>query len=221
LRIAIVDYGLGNLRSVTNALAHLGVEPLLTGEAGELARADGMILPGVGAFGDGMAGLKQRGLTGPVVEWAGAGRPLLGICLGLQLFFEESSESPGVAGLGLLRGRVERFAGPRFGVGERLKIPHMGWNSLTFPRPHHLFSSVPSGAFFYFVHSYCCVPARTEDVLAESDYGGGFCAAAGRGNVLGCQFHPEKSQQMGLRVLRNFLALARSGATAAREEARK
>ena len=208
MRITIVDYGLGNLLSVSKAFARLGAEPLLTTRPEDLAQAEALVLPGVGAFGDGMAGLKSRGLVEPLRAAVAAGRPLLGICLGLQLLFEHSGEAPGVPGLGLLRGDVVRFAGRDFGARGGLKVPHMGWNRITLARPHPVFQGLGEGAYVYFVHSYCVAPADAGDVLARADYGGAFCAAAGRDRLVGVQFHPEKSQAVGLKLLENFLAWA-------------
>ncbi|MCZ7647222.1 MAG: imidazole glycerol phosphate synthase subunit HisH [Planctomycetota bacterium] len=208
--IAIVDYGLGNLKSVLKAFAHLHAEAKLVEDPAELERAPAAVLPGVGAFGDGMAGLTARGLAEPLRAYAASGRPLLGICLGLQLFFERSAEAPGTAGLGLLPGEVRLFEGAGFGAQGGLKVPHMGWNALAFARPHPLFAGLDEGAYVYFVHSYYVAAARDEDVLARSAYGLTFCAAAGRGNVAGTQFHPEKSQKQGLRILSNFIAQTRT-----------
>jgi glutamine amidotransferase len=155
-----------------------------------------------------MAGLRERGLVEPLRAAARAGKPLLGICLGLQLFFESSEESPGVEGLGVLPGVVARFSGAAFGAKSGLKVPHMGWNALALARPHPVLARTPDGACVYFVHSYYVRPAAEGDVLALCDYGGRFCAVAGRGAVVGCQFHPEKSQAVGLRILRDFAAWA-------------
>jgi glutamine amidotransferase len=207
---------MGNLRSVAQALKRVGATPRLVSSSAEFADAEALVLPGVGAFGDGCSGLAERGLVEPLREAARSGKPLLGICLGLQLLFAESEEAPGAAGLGLLPGKVMRFRGARFGAQGGLKVPHMGWNRLSFPRPHPLFANLPGEAWVYFVHSYYPVPADEETVLAESEYGMRFCAAAGRGNVWGCQFHPEKSQRVGLRILENFLGLARERRTAGR-----
>lgn len=205
MAIAIVDYGLGNLRSVEKAFAHLGAEAKLVTSAAELEAAPAAVLPGVGAFGDGMAGLEQRGFSGPLRAYAASGRPLLGICLGLQLFFERSDEAPGVAGLGILPGEVKLFKGAAFGARGGLKVPHMGWNGLAFVSSHPLFEGLDEGSSVYFVHSFYVAPGAQDTVLATSDYGGRFCAAAGKGAVAGCQFHPEKSQRVGLRILENWV----------------
>lgn len=198
--IAIVDYGVGNLRSVERACLQVGAEARVVASPQELAAARGIILPGVGAFGDGMARLRAAGWVPVLAEWAAAGRPLLGICLGMQLLFEESEEMGRYAGLGLLPGRVLRF-------GSGVKVPHVGWNQVRPLREHPLLAGVPAGAYAYFVHSYCVVPAEPTDVLAVTDYGGPFASVVGRGRVLGLQFHPEKSQEVGLRMLANFAAI--------------
>lgn len=210
MQVTIVDYGLGNLRSVAHAFAHLGAEPHVTQDAGDLERARVLVLPGVGAFGDGKDGLARRGLVEPLRAAVAAGKPLLGICLGLQLLFERSAEAPGVAGLGLLAGEVARFDGEGFGKGGGLKVPQIGWNQVIFTRRHPVFADVADGAYLYFVHSYYVKPASAENVLAVANYGGLFCAAAGRDRVAGVQFHPEKSQAVGLKILGNFLAWAQA-----------
>jgi glutamine amidotransferase len=212
MRVAIVDYGLGNLRSVTKAFAKLGADAVLTGDPADLDGAAALVLPGVGAFGDGMAGLQQRDLVEPLRAAAKSGKPILGICLGLQLFFEKSSEAPGVPGLGLLAGEVVRFEGPAFGAKGWLKVPHMGWNTLTFARAHPVFQGLPENPWVYFVHSYYVNPAAEADTIATSDYGRRFCAGAGAKRIVGTQFHPEKSQTLGLKMLENFLAWAGRGA---------
>lgn len=209
MRVAIIDYGLGNLRSVEKAFVHLGADVRLTERPEDLASAEALVLPGVGAFGDGMTGLAERNLVTPLREAALSGKPLLGVCLGLQLFFESSEESPGVVGLGLLGGVVVKFDGQPFGATGGLKVPHMGWNTLRFPGKHPVFGGIPDAPWVYFVHSFYVRPARRADVIAESDYGGSFCAVAGRDRTVGCQFHPEKSQGVGLKVLENFLAWAK------------
>ncbi len=199
---AIIDYDAGNLRSVAKALEALGEEPLVTRERDRILGADRVILPGVGAFGDAMAKLSQYGLTDVVREATASEKPFLGICLGLQLLFEGSEESPGVEGLGIFRGRILRIP-----EGAGRKIPHMGWNSLEIAANSRLFAGVSSGSFVYFVHSYYL---RTEDediVAASAEYGVHIHAAVERGNVCACQFHPEKSGDVGLRILRNFLQM--------------
>ncbi|GAB2691304.1 imidazole glycerol phosphate synthase subunit HisH [Paenibacillus thermoaerophilus] len=198
--IAIIDYGMGNLHSVSQAVKKLGFEAVVTGDAKEIAAADGAILPGVGAFGDAMANLRQSGLDDAVRAFAAGGKPLLGICLGMQLLFDESEEHGWHRGLGLLPGRVVRFRGD-------YKVPHMGWNELELRQPEHpLFRGV-SGGHVYFVHSYHALPEVPSDLLATTDYHQPVTAIVGRGNVSGMQFHPEKSGETGMKLLRNFLEL--------------
>ena len=212
--IAVVDYGVGNLRSVQKALEQVGAGATVTSRAADLDAARGIVLPGVGAFGDGMASLHARGLAAPVVEQVQRGKPLLGICLGMQMLFEESDEMGRHAGLGLLPGRVVRF------VDEALKVPHVGWNRLRIQKqagPHPLLAGIAPGAYAYFVHSYYPVPAEAGDVLATTEYGVEFASVVGRGQVWGAQFHPEKSQEVGLRILANFARLC--GALEAEEVA--
>lgn len=204
--IAIVDYGAGNLRSVELALARLGVHTRVTADPDMLALADGLILPGVGAFSDAMAALGRSGTIPAVLEAVGAGRPLLGICLGMQLLLDGSEEGPGVPGLGLIPGEVRRLPG----CG--LKIPHMGWNSLTPAKPSSLFKGLPEEPYVYFVHSYACKAADPADVLAVTDYGVPFHAAVQRGRILGFQFHPEKSGDVGQKLLANFVEMVRGTA---------
>lgn len=198
--ITMIDYGIGNLRSVQKALEHAGATVQLSADPVAIREAEKLVLPGVGAFGAGMAALQRRGLTDPIMEAAGRGTPLLGICLGMQLLFDESEERGRYDGLGLLPGRVVRFS------DKVVKVPHMGWNQIEHDGTHPLLQSVAGGAHTYFVHSYYCQPARPEDVIARTVYGEPFAAIAGRANVVGIQFHPEKSQQVGLRILRNFVA---------------
>jgi glutamine amidotransferase len=199
--IAIVDYGVGNLRSVEKALQRVGARAMVTADPAVLDAAQGVVLPGVGAFGDGMAQLRARQLVDPVMRQVERRKPLLGICLGMQLLFEESDEMGLHRGLGLLPGRVVRFP-----EGE-LKVPHIGWNQLwrADPCPEMaLLEGIPHGAHAYFVHSYYAAPEESGDVLASTDYGFEFASVVGRGRIFGAQFHPEKSQDVGLRLLRNF-----------------
>ena len=198
--IAIVDYGVGNLRSVQKALERVGAEAVVSGDPGTLDAARGVVLPGVGAFGDGMAHLRARELVQPVLRQVEAGKPLLGICLGMQLLFEESEEMGQHTGLGLLPGRVVRFP-----EGD-LKVPHIGWNQLQV-RDDPLLAGIGDGSYAYFVHSYYVAPAQGQDVLATTEYGIQFAAVVGRARVWGAQFHPEKSQEVGLRLLQNFTQL--------------
>jgi imidazole glycerol-phosphate synthase subunit HisH len=199
MEVTLIDYGFGNLRSVEKALQHAGAGVRLASEPADVERALKLVLPGVGAFGAGMGALNERGLREPIVAAAAAGVPLLGICLGMQLLFERSEEMGEHEGLGLLPGTVVRFQ------GDGIRVPHMGWNELEPQREHPLLAGIPAGAHAYFVHSYFCQPAEAGDLIASADYGRPFAAMAGRGNVAGLQFHPEKSQRTGLRILRNFL----------------
>jgi len=197
--IAVVDSGSGNLRSVERALAHVGGAPILTRDPAVVRRADKVVVPGQGAFADCMASMTRSGLADAVREVVGAGRPYLGICLGLQILFEDSEEHGPVAGLGILRGHVVRF--PHHG---QLKVPHIGWNQVRSMRDEPLLSGIADEAHFYFIHSYVAVPAESRQVALTCDYGGPFCAAVRVNNLFACQFHPEKSQAVGLRLLENF-----------------
>ncbi len=204
--ILLIDYGIGNLRSVQKALEAVGAAVTLSDDPAAIAATGKLILPGVGAFGDGMAGLQSRGLVEPLREAAARGVPLLGICLGMQLLFESSEETPGVPGLGLLPGAVRRFPpGLTDSQGARLKIPHTGWNQIWTQGEHPLLAGLEPGAYAYFNHAYYCAPARPDDTLAESDYGLRFASVTARGALCGVQFHPEKSQAVGLQILRNFV----------------
>lgn len=201
MAIAIVDYGMGNLHSVSKAVERLGYEPLVTGEREEILAADGIILPGVGAFGDAMEQLRETSLDSVMKDAAESGKPLLGICLGMQLLFSRSEEHGKFEGLDILPGSVVRFTGGDY------KVPHMGWNSLQFEkREHPLFAGLEEG-HVYFVHSYHVLPEVQADLLAVTDYGQPVTAIVGRGSVYGMQFHPEKSGDLGMSLLRNFLAL--------------
>ena len=206
--IAIIDYGAGNLRSVELAFARLGVEAVVTARAADILAADGVILPGVGAFADAMTAMRRSGLIPAMREAAASGRPFLGICLGMQVLLDGSEEGPGVEGLGLIPGRVRRL--PDCG----LKIPHMGWNSFTVQQDSALTAGLPAVPYAYFVHSYACWADDPADVLAVTDYGVPFHSAVQRGSVMGVQFHPEKSGADGACLLRNFAALADKGAAA-------
>jgi glutamine amidotransferase len=198
--ITIVDYGVGNLRSVQKALERVGATAIVSGEPADLDAAQGVVLPGVGAFGDGMDSLRARGLIEPLLRQVEEGKPLLGICLGMQLLFEESEEMGRHPGLGLLPGRVVRFP-----AGE-LKVPHVGWNRLDTPKGD-LLAGITDGAYAYFVHSYYVVPENTAGVLATTEYGVEFASVVGRERLWGAQFHPEKSQEIGLRLLKNYAGL--------------
>jgi glutamine amidotransferase len=199
--IAIIDYGMGNLRSVEKGLAKVGHAARITADPEEVRPAAAVVLPGVGAFGDAMRNLEASGLIPAIRDAVDAGKPFLGICLGLQLLFEESEESPGVRGLGLLPGRVERFR-------HDLKVPHIGWNQLHLRRRAPVLGGVPEDAFAYFVHSYYVAPAEDDVVATTTDYGYEFVSGVWRDNVCAFQFHPEKSQAVGLRILENFGRLA-------------
>lgn len=204
MKVALIDYGAGNLRSVANALRALGVEPVIVANAADLDGATHLVLPGVGSFGDCMAQLEQRGLANLIREWVSAGRPYLGICLGYQILFDASDESPGVSGLGLFRGRVRRFT-----ESPGLKIPHMGWNSAILARADlKNWQGLGEAPYFYFVHSYFPEPEDESIIASRTGYGADeFASAIEAGAVLACQFHPEKSQDAGLRLIGNFLGL--------------
>jgi imidazole glycerol-phosphate synthase subunit HisH len=199
--IALIDYGISNLRSVQKAFEHLDTAVTLVDTPDRLAQADHLILPGVGAFPAGMKGLQERGLIEPIKQAAREGKSLIGICLGMQLLFESSDEMGETEGLGLLPGKVTRM------VGSGLKVPHMGWNQLDVVQDHPLVCDLVSGSYAYFVHSYAIYPEQHDIVLATTEYGSSFASIVGRGKVCGLQFHPEKSQAVGLRLLRNFLGL--------------
>lgn len=205
--ITMIDYGGSNLRSAQKALEYVGATVDVTSDPDVVRRADRLVLPGVGAFGAGMEALRGRGLDESTIEAARRGVPLLGICLGMQYLFESSEEMGAHRGLGLLAGDVRRFPALVDADGRPLKVPHMGWNEIIHDGRHPLLQGVASGARAYFVHSYYCAPADPADVVAMTDYGLSFCSIAGRGNVYGIQFHPEKSQLVGLHILRSFVTM--------------
>ena len=222
--ITIIDYGIGNLRSIEKAFQHVGAEVLRTDRPEDLACADHLVLPGVGAFGACIAEVRRRSLEQPVLEAVARGIPFLGVCVGMQMLFEVSEEMGSHTGLGILPGRVVRFErayareAVAAGVEEEgtdkplaetpaLKVPHMGWNTLALRRPSPLLEGLEPGAFCYFVHSYHAVLANPEEALATTHYGLDFPAIVARNNVFGVQFHPEKSQHNGLRILKNFAHL--------------
>jgi glutamine amidotransferase len=207
LQIAVVDFGAGNLRSVAKALARSGLEPQVTSDPSDVRRADGVALPGVGAFADAAASLAAKGLDQALREAIASGRPYLGICLGLQLLFDESDEHGRHPGLGLLAGRVARFP-ERDAAGARLRVPHIGWNEVRFTGRHPVLAGLPPADCFYFVHAYRAVPTRGEDVVGRADYGGEFAAAVAHENLFAVQFHPEKSQAAGRRLLDAWAAWA-------------
>lgn len=200
--IAIIDYGVGNLFSVEKALAALGADAKITSDARTIAAANKIVLPGVGAFGDCMENLTATGLIPTIKDFVKTGKPMLGICVGLQILFEGSEESIGVAGLGLLKGKVRRIQAPG------LKVPHMGWNSLTIKSPRQpldLFQGLSEKPYVYFVHSYHAVPQDSSIVTATTEYGSELTAAVAKGNIQATQFHPEKSGDVGLAILKNFI----------------
>ncbi len=200
--IAIVDYDAGNIKSVEKALAHLGEECITTRVPDEIYTADKIILPGVGAFGDAMKKLEDSGLADVIKTAALNGTPLLGICLGLQLMFESSSEAEGVSGLGILKGKILAIP-PKEGY----KIPHMGWNSISIKSDSRLFKDIPQNSYVYFVHSYYLKAESEEDVAASTEYIVHIHAAVEHDNIFACQFHPEKSGDTGLKILKNFCCL--------------
>ncbi|MEI3138239.1 MAG: imidazole glycerol phosphate synthase subunit HisH [Lachnospiraceae bacterium] len=197
--IGIIDYDAGNLKSVEKALHYLGKEVIVTRDPEQLRQVDKVILPGVGAFGDAMAKLKEYHLDTLIHEIADSGKPFLGICLGLQLLFEESEESPGVEGLGILKGKIKRIPDEN-----GLKVPHIGWNSLHLEHNGRLFQNIPENSYVYFVHSYYLEAQDPEIVKASTEYGVHIHASVEKGNVFACQFHPEKSSETGLQILKNF-----------------
>lgn len=201
IRVGVIDYGGGNLRNVLNVLKFLGHEGVLVSSVGDLARIERLVFPGVGSFGDCAAELDRRGLREPVAEWVASDRPYFGICLGYQVLFERSSESPEAQGLGVFPGEVVKFPEDR-----GLKVPHMGWNEVV-PVDRHLFAweGLPDPLHLYFVHSYYPVPADPSVVASTTDYGAPFASSIAKGRVFAGQFHPERSQEAGLRLMRNFL----------------
>lgn len=206
--VAIIDYGMGNLHSIAKAVQHAApsVDVRVTDEPSAILRANRVVFPGVGAMRDCMEALRRRQLV-PVLREAAASRPFLGICLGMQALLEESEENGGTPSLGLIPGRVRRFADHLVDShGATLKIPHMGWNRVNPTKPHPLWEGIAPGSWFYFVHSYYASPALSADIAATTDYPTPFASALAHGNILAVQFHPEKSQAAGLRLLANFLS---------------
>jgi glutamine amidotransferase len=200
--IAIIDYDMGNVRSVSKAFERVGSEAVVTRDPKSIADASHIVLPGVGAFKDCMRNLEEYGLISPIIKGIESGKPFLGICLGLQLLFEESDEFGVHKGLGVIKGRVERFKD-----SPGLKVPHMGWNEVKKEKDSALLEGIKEGEFFYFVHSYYAVPSDRSVDLTTTSYGVDFTSSVETGNVMACQFHPEKSQKAGLRVLKNFSSL--------------
>jgi glutamine amidotransferase len=204
VKVGIIDYGGGNLRSVANALRELGVEPIIIASPADVADVTHLILPGQGAFGDTMERLETRGLDSFLKNWIAADQPYFGICVGYQILFDASQEAPGIAGLGIVPGIVRRFTGEA-----GLKIPHMGWNSAVSKHGETpVWKALGQDPYFYFVHSYFPVPLDPAVIVAETTYGTQtFAAAVAKGTMFACQFHPEKSQDAGIRLIRNFLGL--------------
>ena len=200
--IAIIDYGAGNLQSVKKALDFIGAANIITDDPQKIKSADKVLLPGVGSFGDAMDSMHKSGLVETVKECALSGKPFLGICLGLQLLFEESEESPGVKGLGIFKGKIKKFSSD---MG--LKIPHIGWNSLSIKQNDTLFKDIPENSYVYFVHSYYLHAEDENDVATVTNYGIDFHSAVGKNNVFATQFHPEKSGDVGLQILKNFASM--------------
>lgn len=198
--IAIIDYGAGNIRSVSKALKHIGCECFITNKKDEILSADGAVLPGVGSFGDTVDSLNKYGIKEAVIEFINSGKPFLGICLGLQLLFPGSEESEGAEGLGVFDGTITKIPN-----GEGLKIPHMGWNSLSIKKGSRLFEGIEENPYVYFVHSYYLNAADKSIVAAQTEYGVTIDAAVEKGNVFATQFHPEKSGEVGLKILKNFV----------------
>lgn len=200
--IAIIDYGAGNLQSVKKALDFIGAESVITDNPETINTCDKILLPGVGSFGDAMASMRAKNLVETVKQNALSGKAFLGICLGLQLLFEESEESPNVQGLGIFKGKIRRFPSD---MG--LKIPHIGWNSLEIKQKDTLFKGIPENSYVYFVHSYYLEAEDLTDVATITNYGIDFHSAVGKGNIFATQFHPEKSGDVGLQILRNFASM--------------
>lgn len=205
LLVGVIDYGRGNLRSVSKALEAVGANIQLLPDPEQIDRCAALVLPGVGAFGDCSRSLKQRGFTKPLQDWLAANKPFLGICLGYQILFESSEESPAADGLGFFSGKVRRFASE---PGK--KIPHMGWNSLSFTDNQPIFRNLPKNPFVYFVHSFYPAPENSEIVSSWCNYGISFASSVSAGNIHAVQFHPEKSQELGLQILKNFISLAQN-----------
>jgi glutamine amidotransferase len=204
MKLVIVDYGAGNLRSVFKAVAHIGYDPQISSQRSAVESADVVIMPGVGAAADTMSNLARCGLVDPIREFIASGRPFLGVCMGLQALLTVSEEGGEHPCLDIVPGRVRRLP-------EGLKVPHMGWNRVRQRRSHPVFEGIPDGAFFYFVHSYYADPLDESVVVGETDYGVNFAAVVAKDNIVATQFHPEKSGQLGLRIYENFLRAAGNG----------
>jgi glutamine amidotransferase len=204
LNVVVVDYGAGNLRSVARAVSHAGYEPRVTADAGEVAGAEALIVPGVGAAADTMRNLREHGMVEPITEYIAAGKPFLGVCMGQQALLTVSDEGGEHACLGIIEGRVKKLPGGQ-------KVPHMGWNNVRQRSAHAIFEGIPDDSYFYFLHSYYPEPADESCVIGETEYGIAFASVLARDNVVATQFHPEKSGEMGLRMYANFLKTAASG----------
>jgi glutamine amidotransferase len=203
--ITIIDYEMGNLRSVAKAFENLGFTARVSSNPADLAETDKIVLPGVGAFRDCIHNLREGGFVEPLLKHVGAGKPLLGICVGMQMLFDESEEFGRHEGLGLIPGKVVRFPHGMVEGGERLKVPHMGWNNIRIKQPSPIFADIEDGSYVYFVHSYYCDAQNDADVAASCRYGDvEFCASVWRDNLMATQFHPEKSQKIGLEIFKNF-----------------
>lgn len=206
--ISIIDYDAGNIKSVEKAINFLGEEAEITSDKDRIMASDGVILPGVGAFGVAMDKLRARGLVETIKEYVSTGMPFLGICLGLQLLFDESDETPGVKGLGLLEGKIKRIPS-EYDDGSTLKVPHIGWNSIEINPSSKLMKGIANGSYVYFVHSFYLEAADISDVIATTEYGVKIHAAVERGNIMATQFHPEKSSDVGLKILSNFIEMTK------------
>lgn len=206
--ISIIDYDAGNIKSVEKAIEFLGEEVEITSDKEKILASDGVILPGVGAFGVAMEKLHSRNLVETIKEYAKTGKPFLGICLGLQLLFDESDETPGVKGLGLLEGKIKKIPS-EYEDGTTLKVPHIGWNSIDINPSSKLMKGIPSDSYVYFVHSFYLEAANLSDVIATTEYGVKIHAAVERDNIMATQFHPEKSSDVGLKILSNFIAMTK------------
>ena len=200
IKLVVIDYDSGNLRSVSKAVELAGVEPLVTGDKEHLASADAVVLPGVGSAPAAMEALRERGLVQPLRDYVASGRPFLGVCLGLQLLMDSTEEGDAPC-LGIIPGGVQRLPAG-------LKVPHMGWNSVRFEKAHPVFQGIPQDSYFYFVHSYYAVPSDSAGHTGTSEYGVSFCSVYTQGNLIATQFHPEKSAENGVRIYKNFCALA-------------
>ncbi len=206
-RIAVIDYDMGNLRSVQKGFEKVGASAVVTRDPALIADSTHVVLPGVGAFRDCMKNLERYGLIEPIIKGIESGKPFLGICLGLQLLFEESEEFGTHRGLGVIKGKVVRFPPHMKVEGEKLKVPHMGWNDISIKKPSPFLRDIPDGSYLYFVHSYYCVPEDRSTVLTTTFYGLDFASGIAKDNIIACQFHPEKSQKVGLKLLENFSML--------------